>query len=133
MVNFTEEIFEKVRDAKGICTCTVLDLTFMINHAITDSMRKVMHELYFKMFQSFKFKQYLGLTFAANIVVIQTQSDKVKNRIGSIGVQLLTIEEISLMIMQNTNLRENLLDAYETAMDNLIENDFLEKDQSVVY
>jgi hypothetical protein len=41
---------------------------------------------------------------------------------------LLTIEEISLMIMKDTNLRENLLDAFDCAMDNLVENDFAESD-----
>jgi hypothetical protein len=49
-VNFTEESFDQIRDAKGICTCTVLDATFMVNHMITEQMRKTQYELYFKMF-----------------------------------------------------------------------------------
>jgi len=50
------------------------------------------------MFQSYKFKEILGLTFAANFEVISMQRELKETCIGSIGVQILTIDEISLMI-----------------------------------
>lgn len=65
------------------------------------------------MFQSFKFKQYLGLSFAANFQRIQILPAKTKHKISSIGVQLLTIDDIALMIMKDSHLRQNLLDTYE--------------------
>lgn len=75
-----------------------MDLTFQTNHIILESTRHLMHELYFKMFQSFKFKQHLGACFAANFETISQHNYKLKNSIGSIGVQVLTIDDISLMI-----------------------------------
>lgn len=103
----------ELRNAKGYCTCSVLDLTFQCNHLYLDSTVKTQHDLYFKMFQSFRFKQQLGLCFAANFEVVQTQStDKVDNRIGSIGVQLLTTDDISLMIMKDKHLRGHILATY---------------------
>lgn len=53
---FTEETLSEIRNVKGYCTCTVLDLTFQVNHLFLDKTRKTQHDLYFKMFQSFRFK-----------------------------------------------------------------------------
>ena len=54
---FSEETLAELRAAKSLCTCTVLDLTFQSNHIILEKTRKTQHDLYFKMFQSFRFKQ----------------------------------------------------------------------------
>ena len=50
------------------------------------------------MFQSYKFKEILGLAFAANFEVISLYRETKDTAIGSIGVQILTIDEISLKI-----------------------------------
>ena len=65
---------------------------------MSNECRALQYELYFKMFQSFKFKQNLGMCFAANFQTVSAENIKKKNNIGSIGVQVLTIDEISLMI-----------------------------------
>jgi hypothetical protein len=70
VIDFKDERLESIRTTKGVCTCTVLDQTFQANHLIIESTRQLQYELYFKMFQSFKFKQYLGLSFAANFYAI---------------------------------------------------------------
>ncbi len=79
------------------------------------------------MFQSFKFKQILGLAFGANFEVLQLEKnikEKEDRGIGSIGVQILTIDEISLMIVQDDNIRNIMLETFTKAIDNLIETDF---------
>jgi hypothetical protein len=73
------------------------------------------------------------LSFAANFETIQLLPEKIKHKISSIGVQLLTIDEISLMIMKDTNLRLNMLETYEKLIDQLIENDFSENEQNTLY
>lgn len=82
------------------------------------------------MFQSYKFKQLLGACFAANFEVISVEREENNHSIGSIGVQVLTIDEISLMIMQDDNLRGNILSGFSKVVDNLIESEFSEKDQN---
>lgn len=79
------------------------------------------------MFQSFKFKQILGLSFGANFDVLSLQkNEKVKDdhNIGSIGVQILTIDEISLMIVQDDNIRNLMLETFTKAVDILISTEF---------
>lgn len=50
--------------------------------------------------------------------MVQTEvTEKVKHRIGSIGVQLLTIDEIALMIMKDSHLRGNLISTYAKMID----------------
>jgi glutamyl-tRNA reductase len=48
-------------------------------------------------------------------------------------VQLLTIDDIALMIMRDVRLRQNLLNTYEYIVDELVDNEFAETDQSMVY
>ena len=84
------------------------------------------------MFQSYKFKEILGLAFAANFEVISLQRETKDTAIGSIGVQILTIDEISLMIFQDENLRNMMTDTLGQAMDNLVENDFSDHDQTIL-
>ena len=90
-----------------------MDLTFQTNHKLSENkLRKLVYEFYFKMFQSFKFKQILGLCFAANFEVITIERDSKNNNIGQIGVQVLTIDDISLMIMKEKELRKNIVDGF---------------------
>ena len=84
------------------------------------------------MFQSYKFKEILGLAFAANFEVISLQRETKDTAIGSNGVQILTIDEISLMIFQDENLRNVMTDTLGQAMDNLVENDFSDHDQTIL-
>jgi len=53
---------------------------------LTDQCRNLQYELYFKMFQSFKLKQIIGITFAANFEAISVEREAKKHNIGSIGV-----------------------------------------------
>jgi hypothetical protein len=76
-----------------------MDLTFQVNHKLIPKTKNMIYEFYFKMFQSFKFKQNLGLSFAANIEILTVERSTNENNLGSIGVQILTIDEISLMIL----------------------------------
>jgi hypothetical protein len=84
------------------------------------------------MFQSYKFKEILGLAFAANYEVISLQRETKHTSISEIGVQILTIDEISLMIFQDENLRNVMMDTLGQAMDNLVESDFSDHDQTIL-
>lgn len=71
----------------------------------------------------------MGLAFAANFEMISTEKNaKEEHYIGSIGVQILTIDEISLMIIQDENLRNNIISTISKVFDNLVLNDFSEHD-----
>lgn len=88
------------------------------------------------MFQSFKFKQILGLAFGANFEVLSLEKnikEKEDRSIGSIGVQILTIDEISLMIIQDDNIRNIMLETFTKAIDNLIETDFNDAAQGTLF
>ena len=98
----SDEKLQSLVDQKLLCTCTALDLTFQVNHHMSKDVKKLLYEFYFKLFQSFKFKQHLGLSFSANFeIVSMKRDDKEKYCLGSIGVQILTIDDIGLMIMQD--------------------------------
>jgi hypothetical protein len=47
---FNEDSLKEIRQSKGICTCSVMDLTFQVNHMVNDKCRNLQYELYFKMF-----------------------------------------------------------------------------------
>ena len=65
----------------------------------------------FKMFQSLKFKYLLGLSYAANIgELLEKTSDE--DSFIHLGVQILTIPEISLKIFENDRLRGTLLNMF---------------------
>jgi hypothetical protein len=87
------------------------------------------------MFQLFRFKQQLALSLAANFDVVQTvgAEGKTKHRVGSIGVQLLTIEEVALMIMRDSGLRGTIVATYAKMMEKLVEDNFSERDQTIMY
>jgi len=53
------------------------------------------------MFQSLKFKTLIGLSFMANLEVVCLNRAVSEYSISNIGVQILTIEEISLLVFQN--------------------------------
>jgi hypothetical protein len=85
------------------------------------------------MFQSFKFKQNLGLSFAANIEILTIERSTHENNLGSIGVQILTIDEISLMILQQPALRYNMVRTFVNLINNLVNNNFEAKDASSMF
>lgn len=92
---------EAIEDKEGLCTCNVMDLTLQSNHLLEKDQRKIVYEFYFKMFQSFKFKQILGLSFVANISTLTSERKFEEADIMSIGVQVLTVDDIALTIMKN--------------------------------
>ena len=121
----TEDRVEEMRESKGVCTCSAMELTFQVNHLLTEKkLKELIYELYFKMFQSYKFKQLLGLCFAANFEVISLERDADGNNIGQIGVQILTIDDIGLMIMRDEKLRGNITRTFGKITDLLVETDF---------
>eukprot|EP00347_Sterkiella_histriomuscorum_P017752 403348132 len=114
-------------DLKKICVCNSLDLTFQTNHFMLPAQKTQIYEFYFKLFQSFKFKQLLGLSFAANFEVITIERPDSHHNIGSIGVQILTIDEIGLMIMKEAQYRQCIINTYDKVMNQMIESDYNEK------
>jgi hypothetical protein len=93
----------------------------------------MIYEFYFKMFQSFKFKQNLGLSFASNIEILTMERTPNDNNLGSIGVQILTIDEISLMILQQPGLRNNMTRTFNKLVNNLVNNKFEQKDSTSMF
>ena len=114
----------KYLQTQQICTCNPLDLTMMTNHLCTRGIQKLIYEFYFKLFQSFKFKQALGISFAANFddLVFLNPSDG--NRLATIGVQILTIDDIALKIIKEPQLKKNFIDVYAKSIDLMVEKKF---------
>lgn len=73
----------------------------------------VTDSIIFKMFQSLRFKKLLGLAYASNAKDIY-QNIMNENSYSHLGVQILTIPEISLMIIQDDQLRNIFLDKFES-------------------
>jgi hypothetical protein len=48
-------------------------------------------------------------------------------------VQLLTIEEVALMIMRDSGLRGAIVATYAKMMEKLVEDNFSERDQTIMY
>ena len=68
--------------------------------------------LIFPMFQSLRFKVLLGLTYVANYDLILSSDDK-ENSYIHLGVQILTIPEISLKIIHNDRLRNIMFSKFK--------------------
>ncbi|CDW74007.1 zinc finger family protein [Stylonychia lemnae] len=126
--------YEQMLEKRQICSCTVLDLSFQCNHLLAKKSMKLIYEFYFQLFQSYKFKQHLGLSFAANFKkLILKRTEQSQYNMGSIGVQILTIDEIGLMIMKEEKLRENLVKTYELVIDKLVSSSFQNKYVNYMY
>ena len=78
----------------------------MFYKIVTDS-------IIFKMFQSLRFKKLLGLTYASNLDAIYNNTLN-ENSYSHLGVQILTIPEISFMIVEDDSLRNIILDKFES-------------------
>ena len=63
-----EALFESLDEdrKKKVCTCTVLDLCIQTNYLLDDKTQALVYEFFFKMFQSYTFKQDLTLSFSSN-------------------------------------------------------------------
>ena len=103
-------------------------MTFQVNHQMSKEVKKLLHDFYFKMFQSFRFKQQLGLSFASNFEIVSLErSDSDNYYLGSIGVQILTIDDVGMMIMQDPQLREIMIQTYSKVLDSLVDSKFESK------
>ena len=72
--------------------------------------KKIIYDLFFKMFQSYHFKQCLILSFASNYEnVMEKAGNESDSNISSIGVQVLTSPEICGILLSNEMLRNNIL------------------------
>ena len=64
-----DEILEVIRsheDADNLCTCTTLDLCLQTNSLLDEPTKQIVYDLFFKMFQSYHFKQCLILSYGSN-------------------------------------------------------------------
>ena len=78
----------------------------MFYKIVTDS-------IIFKKFQSLRFKKLLGLTYVSNFDAILNNTLN-ENSYSHLGVQILTIPEISLMIVEDDSLRNIVLDKFKS-------------------
>ena len=81
-----EDVFRKHPQAEGLCSCTPLDLCMQTNSLLDNEGRESCYQLLFKLFQSYRFKQYLTLSLTANYSYIICQSEESENEIAAVGV-----------------------------------------------
>jgi hypothetical protein len=80
------------------CTCTLISLIFKIKNKAIEEL--FCESIIFKMFQSLRFKNLIGFTYVANYkYMIETVVDS--DKYIHLGVQILTIPEIALAILQD--------------------------------
>ena len=78
------------------------------------------------MFQSYHFKQCLTISYAANYRSVKLGKDE-------IGVQFLTSAEMSTLIFENENLRNNILSGLEEFISLFVQDQFNRRLDSCVY
>ena len=96
-------------DREIFCTCTTLDICMQTNRFLDNPTREIVYDFLFKMFQSYHFKQCLTHSYAANFNSIKHDHLNDDNDINSIGVQVLTSDEMTLLIVKNDDLRNNIM------------------------
>jgi len=79
------------------------------NVKLDNDTREVIYNLLFTMFQSYRFKQYLTLSLTANYKHIIRKTENSEHDISSIGVQVFTSDELSMLIYKHAELRNNIL------------------------
>lgn len=79
------------------------------NHMLDNETRRIIYDLLFALFQSYRFKQYLTLSLTANYGSIICKTAESEHDIASIGVQVFTSDEMSMLIYTNPSLRNNIL------------------------
>ena len=104
-----QEVFQKHPQSAGLCSCTPLDLCMQTNHMLDNVTREIIYNLLFCLFQSYRFKQYLTLSLTANYSSIICKTADSEHDIASIGVQVFTSDEMSMLIYKNPDLRNNIL------------------------
>ena len=67
------------------------------------------------------------MSFAANFETLTLLGSNENNQLSSIGVQVLTIDDISIKIMQEPQLRKQLVDTFAKVIDSMIASDFDDK------
>ncbi len=77
--------------------------------------------MFFKMFQSYKMKVMLGLSYTANLRVL-VFSRNVEHSISDLGVQFLTVDEISLTIAKDPGLRNNFCTVFDEVIENFCQD-----------
>ena len=112
-----KELEQQVVKAKlendSFCSCTPMDLCLMTNGLLDNEGRDLVYNFFFKMFQSYKFKQHLTLSFASNYGSIINKTQDSEHEISSIGVQVLTSSEMSMIIYKEERLLEIILDTFK--------------------
>ena len=74
-----------------------------MTNQISGLMKEHIYQFFFKMFASFQFKLNIGLSYIANLSKLVRISEE-GNTLRSLGVQILTIEELVVRICQNPAL-----------------------------
>jgi hypothetical protein len=96
-----------------MCSCSALDLCLQTNALLDDETRTLVYNLFFKMFQSYHFKQCLMLSIAANYASIMAHKQQTEKDISQINVQVMTSDEMCILVFKNEKLRNNVLEAIE--------------------
>ena len=93
-------------DGKHPCTCTLLALFYKVNNStIEDKMADV---VIMTMFQSLRFKTLLGFAHISNLGDLLEKGYEMSKYLH-LGVQILTIPEISLAIFKQKSLSKKFV------------------------
>lgn len=97
----TEESDNMEEDDKHPCTCTLLALFYRVDDSSIED--KMANTVIITMFQSLRFKTLLGFAHISNLKQLLLKGYE-ESKYLHLGVQILTIPEISFVIFQNKEL-----------------------------
>ena len=92
------------------CTCSALDLIFQTGSKLSKACQKELYNFVFSLFQTYEFKAALGMTYVANLDILTKNASDGKSLLN-LGVQLLTIDSISLLIVKDPALKASLAES----------------------
>lgn len=105
-----------------------MDLCLQTNNLLDNDTRELVYDFFFKMFQSYRFKQNLTLSFASNYDKVINKTEESDHEISTIGVQVLTSAEMSMIIYSDHRLLDIILATFRRRVAALRVN---QKDQDV--
>ena len=84
--------------------------------------KKSVYDFIFKLFQSYTFKQNLTLSFGANYEKVMCKMKQQNHDISSLSVQVMTSAEMTMLLLKNQSLIDNMLRVFDMKLTSMAQN-----------